>query len=131
MDGYEDIAGLKEEMKSQSKYVSLVSCGDFAQGGVIGSISKGEAIVDIMNKVGYDVVTLGNHEFDYAIPQLKNLKKKLNATLVSSNFVKKSTGKPVFKSYTIKKYGKSCFCRYYDSGKLYIVNTCIFPGQKR
>ena len=101
------MAALKKEMQSQSNYVSLVSCGDFAQGGVIGSISKGKAIVQIMNKVGYDVVTLGNHEFDYAIPQLKSLTKSLKARVVSSNFVKKSTGKPVYHSYAMKTYGKT------------------------
>ena len=107
VDGYVEMAAIKKEMQSQSNYVSLVSCGDFVQGGVIGSISKGEAVVKIMNNIGYDVVTLGNHEFDYAIPQLKSLMLDLDAKVVSSNFLKKSTGKPVFSSYTIKKYGKT------------------------
>lgn len=107
VDGYVEMAEIKKELRSQSKYVSLVSCGDFAQGGVIGSISKGEAIVKIMNYLGYDVVTLGNHEFDYAIPQLKSLVNALGAKVVSSNFLNKSTGKPVFKSYTMKTYGKT------------------------
>ena len=107
VDGYVEMAAIKKELQSQSNYVSLVSCGDFVQGGVIGSISKGEAIVKIMNNIGYDVVTLGNHEFDYAIPQLKSLMLDLDAKVVSSNFLKKSTGKPVFSSYTIKKYGKT------------------------
>lgn len=107
VDGYVEMAAIKKELQSQSNYVSLVSCGDFVQGGVIGSISKGEAIVKIMNNIGYDVVTLGNHEFDYAIPQLKSLMLDLDAKVVSSNFLKKSTGKPVFGSYTMKKYGKT------------------------
>ena len=107
VDGYIEMAAIKKELQSQSNYVSLVSCGDFVQGGVIGSISKGEAIVKIMNNIGYDVVTLGNHEFDYAMSQLKSLMLDLDAKVVSSNFLKKSTGKPVFSSYTIKKYGKT------------------------
>ncbi len=106
VEGYEDMAALKKEMQSQSRYVSVVSCGDYLQGDVIGAISKGKAIVSIMNEVGYDVVTLGNHEFDYGVKRLKNLMKSLNATVTSSNFVKKKTGSPVFSSYTIKKYGK-------------------------
>lgn len=107
VDGYVEMAAIKKELQSQSKYVSLVSCGDFVQGGVYGSISKGEAIVKIMNHVGYDVVTLGNHEFDYEIPQLKSLVNSLDAKVVSSNFIKKSDNKPVFKSYTMKTYGKT------------------------
>lgn len=107
VDGYVEMAAIKKELQSQSKYVSLVSCGDYVQGGVIGSISKGEAVVKIMNNIGYDVVTLGNHEFDYAMPQLKSLMLDLDAKVISSNFLNKSTGKPVFSSYTIKKYGKT------------------------
>lgn len=106
VDSYEDMAALKKEMQSKSKYVSLVSCGDYLQGDVIGTVSKGKAIVQIMNQVGYDVVTIGNHEFDYGMPRLKSLVKSMNAKVVASNFVKKSTGKPVFRSYTIKSYGK-------------------------
>ncbi len=106
VEGYEDMASLKKEMQSQSRYVSVVSNGDYLQGDVIGAISKGKAIVSIMNEVGYDVVTIGNHEFDYGVKRLKKLMKSLNATVVSSNFVKKKTGSPVFSSYTIKKYGK-------------------------
>ena len=106
VDSYEDMAALKKEMQEQSNYVSVVSCGDYLQGDVIGAISKGKAIVQIMNKVGYDVVAIGNHEFDYGVPRLKSLVKAMNAKVVASNFVKKSTGKPVFRSYTIKTYGK-------------------------
>lgn len=106
VDSYEDMVALKKEMQTQSKYVSLVSCGDYLQGDVIGAISKGKAIVQIMNQVGYDVVTIGNHEFDYGMPRLKTLVKSMNAKVVASNFVKTSTGKPVFRSYTIKSYGK-------------------------
>ena len=106
VDSYEDMAALKKEMQEQSNYVSVVSCGDYLQGDVIGAISKGKAIVQIMNKVGYDVVAIGNHEFDYGVWRLKSLVKSMNAKVVASNFVKKSTGKPVFRSYTIKTYGK-------------------------
>ena len=106
VDSYEDMAALKKEMQEQSNYVSVVSCGDYLQGDVIGAISKGKAIVQIMNKVGYDVVAIGNHEFDYGVSRLKSLVKSMNAKVIASNFVKKSTGKPVFRSYTIKTYGK-------------------------
>ena len=107
VDSYEDMAALKKEMQSQTKYVSLVSCGDFVQGGVIGSISDGNAIVRIMNKVGYDVVTLGNHEFDYSMSRLKNLVKRLDAKVTSCNFMDSTTGKRVFNSYVTKTYGKT------------------------
>ena len=45
----------------------LVDAGDHVQGGVIGTLSKGEYIVDIMNYLKYDAAVPGNHEFDYGM----------------------------------------------------------------
>ncbi|BCN32891.1 bifunctional metallophosphatase/5'-nucleotidase [Anaeromicropila herbilytica] len=105
VDGYASISSLKKDMKGKTKYVSVVSNGDFVQGATIGALSKGENIVKIMNKVGYDVVTLGNHEFDYQIKQLTALTKELKSKVVSCNFMNLKTNKPVYKGYTMKTYG--------------------------
>ena len=64
VDGYANFAALKNEMKATHKYVTVVSNGDFVQGGSLGASSHGRNIINIMNAVGYDYVTLGNHEFD-------------------------------------------------------------------
>ena len=63
IDGYAKLAGLRDAI-ADTAYVAVVSSGDYLQGGTIGAISKGEYIVDIMKSVGYDCVTLGNHEFE-------------------------------------------------------------------
>lgn len=105
VDGYASISALKKDMQAKTDYVSVVSSGDFVQGATIGALSKGVNIIDIMNQVGYDVVTLGNHEFDYQMDQLKFLTKLLNSKVVSCNFVNLETNKAVYHSYTIKKYG--------------------------
>jgi 2',3'-cyclic-nucleotide 2'-phosphodiesterase (5'-nucleotidase family) len=105
VDGYASIAALKDDMKEKTDYVSLVSDGDFVQGATIGALSKGENIIDIMNQVGYDVVTLGNHEFDYQIPQLKTLTNIFMGKVVSCNYIKLSNNKTVYDPYTIIQYG--------------------------
>jgi 5''-nucleotidase/2'',3''-cyclic phosphodiesterase and related esterases len=105
VDGYSTISALKQDMKEKTDYVSLVSSGDFIQGATIGALSKGENIINIMNQVGYDAVTLGNHEFDYQIPQLKKLTSELKSNVVSCNFMDLQKNKTVYKSYTIKKFG--------------------------
>ncbi len=105
VDGYASISALKQDMKAKTDYVSLVSCGDFAQGATIGALSKGDTIINIMNQVGYDVVTLGNHEFDYQMKQLFKLTDKLACPIVSTNFMNLKTKKSVFPGYTMKKYG--------------------------
>lgn len=105
VDGYASIAALKNDMKEKTDYVAVVSNGDFAQGATIGALSKGENIIDIMNQVGYDAVTLGNHEFDYQIDQLKSLTNKFSGEVVSCNFMNLETKEAVYKPYTMKTYG--------------------------
>lgn len=105
VDGYADLGALKAEMKQRTPYVALVSAGDFVQGGSLGAISKGSYIIDIMNAVGYDFVTLGNHEFDYAIPRMKELMKTLKATAVCCNLIDLKTDQRLFKPYGILDFG--------------------------
>lgn len=73
--GYTYMRGLKAQFRDQGAEVVLVDAGDYSQGTTYVSVSKGKDAVKMMNKVGYDVVTLGNHEFDYGYAQLvKNMK---------------------------------------------------------
>ena len=106
VDGYAKLVALREQQRGMTPYVTTVSSGDFVQGDVVGSLSKGENIVAIMNEVGYDVVTLGNHEFDFGISQLLKLKDSLDASVVSTNFCDFRTGRFVFQPYHIIRYGE-------------------------
>ncbi len=105
VDGYAKLAAMKEELSETCDYVGVVSSGDFVQGGSLGVVSKGEYIVNLMNLVGYDAITLGNHEFDYKIERLHELTKILDTTIVCSNFKKIDEDTPVFAPYTIISYG--------------------------
>ena len=105
VDGYAKMAALKAEKMAQTPYVTLVSAGDFVQGGSMGAASKGGYIVTIMNAAGYDYVTLGNHEFDYAIPRLKEIAQTLSATILCCNLIDLKAGKRMFKPYEIVDYG--------------------------
>ena len=101
------MAGLKNQALEQTPYVSVVSCGDFAQGDVIGTLSEGGSIVEIMNQVGYDVVVFGNHEFDYSFRTMEELASQLKATVVSCNLINKKTNQTVFEPYKIVEYGST------------------------
>ena len=61
---YDVIAGVKAELLKQYKNVLLVDAGDHIQGTAYGSMDKGETIIKLMNAAGFDLATLGNHEFD-------------------------------------------------------------------
>ena len=73
------------DLKAEHNNVLLVDCGDFIQGGTIGTLSKGEYIIELMNDMEYDLVTYGNHEFDYGPERLKELLDSLNCKKVISN----------------------------------------------
>ena len=105
VDGYGNFAALKDEMKASHKYVTLVSSGDFVQGGSLGASSHGRNIINIMNEVGYDFVTLGNHEFDYGIPRQQELMEALNAECLCCNFKDLRTGEQLYAPYRIVNYG--------------------------
>lgn len=93
------------EERYGAENVTLVDAGDAVQGGPIGTLTRGEYLVDIMNQVGYDIFTPGNHEYDYQMPRMLELMDQLDATVVSSNFLDLSTGESVFAPYTILSYG--------------------------
>ncbi len=106
IDGYSKLAALKNELLASYDYVGVVSSGDFVQGGTIGAVSKGEYIINLMNLVGYDAISLGNHEFDYQLPRLDELNRMSNTKFLSCNFASIGDNEPHFEPYTIVSYGK-------------------------
>ena len=93
--GYDGLSLYKKEMQKKYKNVITVDVGDHIQGGTIGLLSKGEDIINIMNQVGYDVATLGNHEFDYGVEQLEVCRKKLKCDYICANYYLKKDKKPI------------------------------------
>ena len=105
VEGYSKLAAMKNELSETYTNVGVVSVGDFVQGGTLGAVSKGEYIVNLMNKVGYDAIALGNHEFDYQLPRLNELNAMSNTKFISCNFQKIGEDKSYFEPYTIVSYG--------------------------
>lgn len=107
VDGYAALAGYRNAMKEKTEYVSLVDAGDAIQGEAIGTLSKGQYLVDIMNQVGYDVIIPGNHEFDYGMERFLELAGQQKTPYICCNFMDLKTGKPVFDAYRIVTYGET------------------------
>lgn len=104
---YAAIAGYKAEMEAAygADHVTLVDDGDAIQGAVLGTLSDGEWIVDIMNEVGYDLAVPGNHEFDFGMDQFLDIaKNQADYQYLSCNFVD-ADGETVLDPYTIVSYG--------------------------
>lgn len=106
IEGYAKLAALKNELKESHEHVGVVSGGDYIQGNSLGVISKGKYIVDLMNLVGYDAVTLGNHEFDYHIERLEELVGMMNTKPICCNFQKVGQESSYYKPYSIVSYGE-------------------------
>lgn len=105
VDGYSKLVALRDVMSDSTDFVTTVSCGDFASGGVIAAVTEGMSVIDIMNKVGYDVVTLGNHELDYGMEQLFALANALDAKVLCANLKNVQTNEYPFSAYHIVNYG--------------------------
>ncbi len=105
IDGYSKLKAYKDELKKNNAYVGIVSSGDYVQGDSLGAISQGDYMVSAMNMVGYDAIALGNHEFDYKLPRLKEICDELNTKPICANFRRVSDGATFFDPYTIVSYG--------------------------
>ena len=104
VEGYAYIAQLKADYEAKGAEVILVDAGDFSQGTTYVSSTKGADAVTMMNAAGYDVVTLGNHEFDYGYSQLKENMSKAKFKVVCAD-VFNEDGTPIFDAnytYTTK-----------------------------
>lgn len=104
IEGYSVLSAMRNELKKEYEHVGIVTSGDFLQGGSLGSISKGEYIVRLMNLVGYDAIALGNHEFDYGLERLNELADMLDTKPLCANFKKLGEGE-CFAPYSIVSYG--------------------------
>lgn len=104
VDGYAKLAGLRDAIADTAD-VFLVSNGDYVQGQTVGAISKGQYIVDIMQKMDYDAVTIGNHEFDYGMERMFQLLRQVPVPIVCCNLYDVRLGRNAFAPYVMKRLG--------------------------
>ena len=105
VEGYSKLSAMKKELKQTYEHVGVVSCGDYIQGSSLGAISRGEYIIELMNLVGYDAVTLGNHEFDFRLDRLEELVALMATKPVCCNFQEIGKDTSYFDPYKIVSYG--------------------------
>ena len=100
---YAKVAAMKDDYEAQGAQVILADAGDYSQGTVYVSVNKGKDAVTMMNAAGYDVATIGNHEFDYGYAQLKSNLDSAVFKVVCANVLQ--DGSPVFDAYTMINKG--------------------------
>ena len=105
--GYPAVKALIDETKAEHSNVLLVDTGDYLQGGMVGSMSRGSYIVDLMNQMHYDLVTFGNHEFDYDMDRLAELMEMADFDFIATNARYSGSKTSVFAdvpTYVIKEF---------------------------
>lgn len=105
---YDVLAGIKQQLQKKYTHVLLVDAGDHIQGTAYGAMDKGKTIIDLMNAAGYDVATLGNHEFDYSMEGCMNVLQWAQYPYVSCNFYHEDSGirgENVLQPYVIFELG--------------------------
>ncbi len=96
---------LRAELEPRGTTVWLVDAGDFYEGTSFSKEYHGAADVEAMNAVGYDLGTLGNHEFNMSLPQLKSLIGKIRYPVLCANAIETATGKPLVPPSIIRQVG--------------------------
>lgn len=64
----------------------LFDCGDFSQGSSYYSLFKGDVEIGLMNIMGYDAATIGNHEFDFGLDNMARIFKMAKFPIVCANY---------------------------------------------
>ena len=82
--GYAGVKGYTDYLKSENKYVALIDAGDFLEG-TLANKNEGSYIIQIMNAVGYDVVTVGNQDFSQGLDALAKAVSQSKFSYVSCN----------------------------------------------
>ena len=102
LGGYAYMTELKNEfLAAGATDVILVDAGDFSQGTSYVSSSKGASAVTMMNAAGYDVVTLGNHEFDFGYAQLMENLKDAQFQVICADVYLDETGETILPATTV------------------------------
>ena len=88
IDGYAYMTQYANYVKDHGGEVIMVDAGDFSQGSPYVSLSKGHTAIEMMNAAGYDLATLGNHEFDFGYDQLMENLKDAEFQVISADVYK-------------------------------------------
>ena len=100
--GYVGLSAARGQIEAAGSYTLLVDNGDSVQGEPLGTMTTGQADIELMNAVGYDIAIPGNHEFDYGMDRFFELAKIADFPYISCNFNKE--GELIFEPYIIKEF---------------------------
>ena len=80
-------ASFVRQMREEHPHLLLFDSGDFSQGSAYYNLYKGEVEVSLMNEMKYDAATIGNHEFDFGMDNMKRIYSMAQFPIVCANYV--------------------------------------------
>ena len=102
--GYLRRMNMIRQQRQQDPDLLLFDSGDFSQGSAYYSLFQGDVEIGLMNRMGYDAATIGNHEFDFGLDNMIRLFKMAQFPIVCSNYDFADTElKDIVKPYIIIK----------------------------
>lgn len=97
------LAAAIAEARKQAKDALLLDAGDLLGDSMIADLTEGKAMVEALNFLGYDAMSIGNHEPDFGIDVLRQRMKDATFTVLAANLIERKVGKPFAEPYIIKK----------------------------
>ncbi|WP_197444212.1 bifunctional metallophosphatase/5'-nucleotidase [Maioricimonas rarisocia] len=96
--GFAALAGAVERFRQKrgSEHILLLHAGDTFSDDLLGNLTRGEAIIRMMNATGYDFAALGNHDFDYGFDQTRRLHEVADFPLRAANVIDEETQSSLF-----------------------------------
>lgn len=79
-------AAMIDQMRKEDKDLLLLDSGDFSQGSPYYTMFKGDVETELMNIMGYDAATIGNHEFDFGLENMARIFRKAKFPIVCANY---------------------------------------------
>ena len=104
--GYASIKYFLDNFDKENNFITLVDTGNFSTGNEIAEKSKGKSSIEILNKMGYDIVVPGSHEFDYGLDTFFENMESLDAKVVCCNIYDIKNKTLPFVPYVIFRYNK-------------------------
>jgi 2',3'-cyclic-nucleotide 2'-phosphodiesterase (5'-nucleotidase family) len=103
--GFDRLAAAVKSIRQNAEHVLLLDAGDAIAGSMISKETRGEAVIKLMNSVGYDAMAIGNHEFDFGEERLSALIGRARFPVLAANIRVKSTGGLFTRPYIIRQLG--------------------------
>lgn len=100
--GFSRLATKVKELKEENPNVLVLDAGDTTHGLPIITVSRGEAMIKLMNEIGYDAMTPGNHDFNYGYHRLVELNEVADFPILAANVIKEDGSKDL-EEYVIRE----------------------------